>query len=155
MCGRTISPRRNANAQAPCHIGGASDFPRAAADAAQAEAGGADRRNSSYQSVPQLPNPSRDANSVAKMFRDAGFDTVDTLINVGNLEFKRAIRKFETIADQADIAVVYYAGHGLEISGVNYLIPIDARLASDPTPRTRRYRWSGWSLRPMAQSACG
>ena len=87
--------------------------------------------NSNYQTVPQLPNPSRDANAVAKMFRDAGFDTVDTLINVGNLEFKRAIRKFETIADQADIAVVYYAGHGMEISGVNYLIPVDARLASD------------------------
>ncbi|WKA26561.1 caspase family protein [Bradyrhizobium roseum] len=87
--------------------------------------------NSNYQTVPQLPNPSRDATAVAKMFRDAGFDTVDTLINVGNLEFKRAIRKFETIADQADIAVVYYAGHGLEISGVNYLIPVDARLASD------------------------
>jgi hypothetical protein len=87
--------------------------------------------NSSYLTVPQLPNPSRDATSVAKMFRDAGFDTVDVQINVGNLEFKRAIRKFETIADQADIAVVYYAGHGLEISGVNYLIPVDARLASD------------------------
>jgi membrane protein involved in colicin uptake len=87
--------------------------------------------NSSYQTVPQLPNPSRDANSVAKMFRDAGFDTVETLLDVGNLEFKRSIRKFETIADQADIAVVYYAGHGLEIGGVNYLIPVDARLASD------------------------
>ena len=87
--------------------------------------------NSIYQSVPQLPNPSRDANSVAKMFREAGFDAVDTLINVGNLEFKRAIRKFETTADQADIAVVYYAGHGLEIGGTNYLIPVDARLASD------------------------
>lgn len=87
--------------------------------------------NSSYQTVPQLPNPSRDATSVAKMFRDAGFDTVDVQINVGNLEFKRAIRKFEAIADQADIAVVYYAGHGLEIGGINYLIPVDARLASD------------------------
>ena len=87
--------------------------------------------NSNYQTVPQLPNPSRDATAVAKMFRDAGFETVDTLINAGNLEFKRAIRKFETIADQADIAVVYYAGHGVEISGVNYLIPVDARLASD------------------------
>ena len=52
-------------------------------------------------------------------------------LNVGNLEFKRAIRKFETTADQADIAVVYYAGHGLEIGGTNYLIPTDARLASD------------------------
>src|SRR3954469_12448541 len=87
--------------------------------------------NSSYQTVPQLPNPARDANSVAKMFRDAGFDSVDVQLNVGNLEFKRAIRKFETTADQADIAVVYYAGHGLEIGGTNYLIPVDARLASD------------------------
>ena len=87
--------------------------------------------NSSYQTVPQLPNPSRDASSVAKMFKDAGFDTVDVQLNVGNLEFKRAIRKFEAAADQADIAVVYYAGHGLEIGGTNYLIPVDARLASD------------------------
>ena len=51
--------------------------------------------NSAYQSVPKLPNPSGDANAVARMFRDAGFDSVDVLINVGNLEFKRAIRKFE------------------------------------------------------------
>ncbi len=87
--------------------------------------------NSSYQTVPQLANPSRDANAVAKMFRDAGFDSVEVQINVGNLEFKRAIRKFEASADQADIAVVYYAGHGLELAGTNYLIPIDARLASD------------------------
>src|ERR1700712_2048918 len=87
--------------------------------------------NSTYQTVAQLPNPSRDANSVAQMFRDAGFDTVDLALDVGNLEFKRAIRKFESMADNADIAVVYYAGHGLEISGANYLIPVDAKLASD------------------------
>jgi hypothetical protein len=87
--------------------------------------------NSSYQSVPQLANPSRDATAVAKMFRDAGFDNVDVQLNLGNLDFKRAIRKFEALADQADIAVIYYAGHGIEIGGVNYLIPIDARLASD------------------------
>ena len=87
--------------------------------------------NSTYQSVPQLPNPSRDATSVAKLFRDAGFESVDVQLNVGNLEFKRAIRKFEGMADQADIAVVYYAGHGLEIAGTNYLIPTDAKLASD------------------------
>ena len=64
------------------------------------------------------------------MFKDAGFD-VTQVINVGNLDFKRAIRKFEIEADQADIAVVYYAGHGIEIGGTNYLIPIDAKLASD------------------------
>ncbi len=55
--------------------------------------------NAAYQSVPQLPNPSRDANAVAKMFRDAGFDTVETQIDVGNLDFKRAIRRFESISD--------------------------------------------------------
>jgi hypothetical protein len=87
--------------------------------------------NSRYQTVPQLPNPSGDASAVAKMLRDAGFDIVDIQLNVENLEFKRAIRKFETEADQADIAVIYYAGHGLEIAGTNYLIPVDARLASD------------------------
>jgi membrane protein involved in colicin uptake len=87
--------------------------------------------NSTYQTVPQLPNPSRDATSVAKMFRDAGFETVDLVLNVGNLEFKRAIRKFEAAADQAEMAVVYYAGHGLEVGATNYLIPVDARLASD------------------------
>jgi uncharacterized caspase-like protein len=87
--------------------------------------------NSTYQTVPRLPNPSRDATAVARMFKDAGFDSVDVQLDVGNLEFKRSIRKFEALADHADIAVVYYAGHGLEIGGTNYLIPIDAKLASD------------------------
>src|SRR6201985_927791 len=87
--------------------------------------------NSTYQTVPQLPNPARDATSVAKMFKDAGFDSVDLVVNVGTLEFKRAIRKFEAAADQAEMAVVYYAGHGLEIGATNYLIPVDARLAAD------------------------
>jgi hypothetical protein len=87
--------------------------------------------NSKYQTVAPLTNPSKDANSIAEMFRQAGFDQVDVEIDVGNLDLKRSIRKFETLADQADIAVVYYAGHGIEIGGSNYLIPIDARLASD------------------------
>ena len=87
--------------------------------------------NSLYQSVPQLPNPSKDAGAVAQMFRNAHFDTVDLQLDLGIIEFKRAIRKFEEAADQADIAVIYYAGHGLEISGINFLIPVDARLAND------------------------
>src|SRR5262249_31510855 len=84
------------------------------------------------QTVNSLPNPSRDATAIARMFKDAGFDSVDTLVDVGNLDFKRGIRKFEDIASDADVAVIYYAGHGIEIGGTNYLIPIDARLASDP-----------------------
>src|SRR6516165_250949 len=87
--------------------------------------------NSNYDAVPKLPNPSRDAIAIGQMLRDAHFDNVDVIINASNQELKRALRKFESDADQADIAVIYYAGHGLEIGGINYLIPVDARLASD------------------------
>jgi Caspase domain len=87
--------------------------------------------NSGYQSVAQLPNPARDADAVAKMFQDAKFDTVEVKLNLGIIDFKRTIRRFEDLADGADIAVIYYAGHGIEINGINYLIPVDARLAND------------------------
>src|SRR5207302_11046479 len=54
------------------------------------------------------------------------FDVVTTQYDAGNLQFKRAIRQFEDAASEADIAVIYYAGHGIEIHGQNYLVPIDA-----------------------------
>ena len=60
--------------------------------------------NSSYQTVPQLANPAKDADAVAKMFRDAHFDSVDLQLNLGIIDFKRAIRKFENAAEQSDIA---------------------------------------------------
>jgi Caspase domain/Putative peptidoglycan binding domain len=87
--------------------------------------------NSDYQHAPRLPNPEKDATAVAEMFRKAGFDAVIEANNVGNLDFKRAIRKFEDATLGSDIAVVYYAGHGIEVGGINYLVPINARLASD------------------------
>ena len=87
--------------------------------------------NSAYQNVARLPNPEKDAAAVAKLFRDAGFDTVVAENNVTTLDFKRAIRNFEDATIDSDIAVVYYAGHGIEIGGVNYLIPVDAKLAGD------------------------
>jgi uncharacterized caspase-like protein len=87
--------------------------------------------NSAYRNVARLPNPEKDATAMAKLFRDAGFNTVIEANNVGNLDFKRAIRKFEDAAADADIAVVFYAGHGVEVGGINYLVPVDAKLASD------------------------
>ena len=87
--------------------------------------------NSNYKNAPRLPNPERDATAIAEMFRKAGFDTVVEANNVGNLDFKRAIRKFEDATLDADIAVVFYAGHGIEVRGINYLMPVNARLASD------------------------
>jgi hypothetical protein len=87
--------------------------------------------NSAYQNVARLPNPEKDATAMAKLFRDAGFDAIVAENNVGNLDFKRAVRNFEDATIDSDIAVVYYAGHGIEIGGVNYLVPVDAKLASD------------------------
>jgi hypothetical protein len=87
--------------------------------------------NSDYQNAPPLPSPARDAAAMAKLFKDAGFDTVVMQTNLGNVDFKRAILKFEEAAIDSDVAVVFYAGHGIEIGGTNYLIPVDAKLAAD------------------------
>src|SRR5262249_34579390 len=86
--------------------------------------------NSAYQNAPALPNPRRDAQSMAAKFKNVGFE-VTTVTDVGNLPFKRALREFEEIAASADIVVVYYAGHGIEIGGTNYMIPVDAKLLSE------------------------
>jgi Caspase domain len=87
--------------------------------------------NSNYQNVPKLPNPSADATAMAQMFKNAGFNVVDLQTDVSNLEYKRAIRRFEDAASDADMAVVFFAGHGLELRGTNYMIPIDAKLADE------------------------
>lgn len=86
---------------------------------------------SKYQQVPQLANPTRDAEAVSALFKRASFDVVDTELDLGISDLHRAIRNFAETARGADIAVMYYAGHGIEVDGVNYLIPADARLLSD------------------------
>jgi Caspase domain/Putative peptidoglycan binding domain len=83
--------------------------------------------NSAY--TPALPNPTMDAQAVAAKFKDAGYD-VKVKYDLGYLDFKRALRDFEDAAADADITVVFYAGHGVEIGGNNYVIPVDAKLAS-------------------------
>src|SRR6516164_6224240 len=59
------------------------------------------------------------ARGIADMFKNTGYD-VTTAFNVGYLDFKRTIRKFDDTASNADIAVIYYAGYGLKIHGTNY-----------------------------------
>ena len=87
--------------------------------------------NGAYQHAAPLPNPTRDATAIAQMFQIAGFDTVLLRNDVGNLDFKRALRDFFAVARGADIAVVFFAGHGIQIADQNYLIPVDAKLAQD------------------------
>src|SRR5262245_16915160 len=87
--------------------------------------------NGAYQNVAKLPNPLKDANAIAEMFKKAGFDWVKMRQDLGNLEFKRALREFMDAANDADVAVVYYAGHGIQVRDMNYMIPIDAKLATE------------------------
>src|SRR5580704_15575705 len=87
--------------------------------------------NSTYQAGAKLSNPAKDARAIAEMLESAGFDKVILRLDLGNIDFKREMRKFEDNASDADIALVYYAGHGIEIGGTNYMLPVDARLASD------------------------
>src|SRR5262249_38160756 len=87
--------------------------------------------NSAYQNAAPLPNPVRDANAIADLLRSAGFAVVTARSDLGNLAFKRAVREFTEAAQGAEIAVMFYAGHGIEVGGLNYLVPVDAMLAKD------------------------
>lgn len=86
--------------------------------------------NSAYAHVSTLPNPANDAADIADALERIGFEVTRGL----NLDFRGvrlAIRDFSKTADGADVAFVYFAGHGVEIDNTNYLIPIDARLEDD------------------------
>jgi hypothetical protein len=87
--------------------------------------------NSAYQNVAPLPNPVNDGAMIAAKLKDAGFDVVDSRHDLPAAETRRALRDFADRARDADIAVVYYAGHGMEVDGTNYLIPVDAKLERD------------------------
>lgn len=83
--------------------------------------------NSQYPKVP-LSNPENDARLIAINLRKLGFD-VDEQLNLDVLHFRRVLREFARRVQQDDaIAVLYYAGHGLQIDGRNYLLPVDVNL---------------------------
>jgi tetratricopeptide (TPR) repeat protein len=87
--------------------------------------------NSKYKNVPTLTNPPRDAEAIAAALRAVGFETVTLTKDAARETLVDALRKFAVDAETAEWAVVYYAGHGIEMNGVNYLIPVDATLAAD------------------------
>src|SRR5260221_3429761 len=87
--------------------------------------------NSAYQNVPRLPNPVNDGAMIAATLKNAGFDVVEERHDLPAAETRRALRDFADHARDADIAVVYYAGHGIDVDGTNYLIPVDAKLERD------------------------
>ena len=87
--------------------------------------------NSAYQAVNELPNTTNDAKAIAEVLKANGFTSVRMTLDMTRASMIASLNEFQREADTSDWAVVYYAGHGLEISGTNYLVPIDAKLRDD------------------------
>jgi Caspase domain/Putative peptidoglycan binding domain len=101
-----------------------------------ANAAKADRRvafvvgNGAYKNVTQLPNPPIDAKAMAGVLRNAGFDVVEG-INLTRDKMTERLLEFGKKTQGADVAVFFYAGHGIAVDGTNYLLPIDADIKSE------------------------
>ena len=87
--------------------------------------------NSAYQNVNRLANPINDSEAMSAMLKKAGFDVVELKRDLNVSEMRRALRDFSDTVRDADVVIVYFAGHGIEIDGVNYVIPVDAVLERD------------------------
>ena len=85
--------------------------------------------NGDYGKLGKLANPKRDAAAIAAALRAVGFESVEVIEDAGHDRMVQALDTFAGKAAEAEWAVVYYAGHGLEAGGINYLIPVDAELA--------------------------
>jgi uncharacterized caspase-like protein len=81
--------------------------------------------NGAYKNVAPLPNPSVDAQAMAGVLRNVGFEVVEGT-NLTRDRMTEKLLDFGKRAQGADVAVFFYAGHGIAISGTNYLLPIDA-----------------------------
>jgi uncharacterized caspase-like protein len=86
--------------------------------------------NGAYEKVPELPNPTRDAADIGRALERLDFK-VTQVKNATAQEMRKAVVEFGRSAEMSDIAVVFYAGHGMEVGGENWLIPISAELRSD------------------------
>jgi hypothetical protein len=89
--------------------------------------------NADYRHARVLPNPKNDAEAIAALLRQIGFAAGDVMLKL-DLDYqalREEVRAFAGKATGADMAVVYYAGHGIEVGGENYLVPIDAKLTRD------------------------
>src|SRR5687768_11320940 len=96
----------------------------------------ADRRvalvigNSQYANAGELRNPVNDAGDIAAALKKLGFDVI-VGTNLGQQQFGRIIEQFARKLDDADTALFFYAGHGLQINEKNYLVSVDARLENE------------------------
>lgn len=118
--------------------------------------------NEKYQATSQLNNPGNDVELMKRSFEDAGFDDVKTAHDVDRATMVKALRDFEDAATGAEVAIIYYSGHGMEMNGQNFLLPIDATLKSDkdvedeavPLDRLQRSLEGATKLKLVILDAC-
>lgn len=103
----------------------ALSFPAAAAERVGLVIGISD-----YRSIPPLKNTVNDATDLSETLKSIGFE-VTTLINVSGAELRKALDEFAFKAEEAELALIYFAGHGVEVQGENFLIPVDADVKSN------------------------
>ncbi len=94
---------------------------------------------SEYKNMSTLPNPARDARAVAGMLRQNGFQ-VSEHYNLSRADFLDALEEFQDQSKAAELAVVYYAGHGLELNGRDILAPSDLKVTCEPKTVKRSVR---------------
>lgn len=87
--------------------------------------------NANYEATRALANPLVDARLIADSLKAVGFTSVTVVRNVRRDQMYKAVKDFSLLADKAEVALIYYAGHGMEVNGTNYLLPVDVRLARD------------------------
>jgi uncharacterized caspase-like protein len=86
--------------------------------------------NAAYKATAKLANPVNDAKEIAAALKDSGFDVILGL-DVDKRGFDAKVRNFAHLMEDADVAIFFYAGHGLQVAGRNYLIPVDASLQNE------------------------
>ncbi|MDQ0319699.1 TPR repeat protein [Pararhizobium capsulatum DSM 1112] len=118
--------------------------------------------NEKYEATSQLNNPANDVELMKTAFEQAGFDSVTTVHDVDRAAMVRALRDFEDVATGAEVAIIYYSGHGMEMNGENYLLPVDVTLKSDkdvedeavPLERAQRSLEGATRLKLVILDAC-
>lgn len=86
--------------------------------------------NSSYRNAPALPNTVNDARDMVAALRGVGFEVVDG-IDLDKRGMDGALTRFARLAQDADAAMFYFAGHGFQFNGENYLVPVEARIEDE------------------------
>src|SRR5260221_7805748 len=86
--------------------------------------------NAGYKSAPSLKNPANDASAMAKALEDLGFEVV-SLTNGDRLSMVRALGEFSRKLKPDGVGLFFYAGHGIQVRGANYLVPVDADIKGE------------------------